>query len=195
MEMSHRSPEYQAIIEGAEAGLRALMKIPANYKVLFLQGGASTQFAMVPLNLFGIAPRADFVNTGTWSKKAIARRNAMERQGPSRRRRTKSSTISRRLDKKMFDQTAAYVHITTNNTIEGTRYRALPDIGAVPLVADMSSNILSQVYDVSKFGIIYAGAQKNIAPAGVTVVIVRDDLLGKALPVTPTMLNYKIHAD
>jgi phosphoserine aminotransferase len=195
MEMSHRSPEYQGIIEGAGAGLRAIMKIPANYKVLFLQGGASTQFAMVPLNLFGIAPKADFVNTGTWSKKAISE---AKRYGTARTVATsedKKFNYIPKLDKNMFDATAAYVHITTNNTIEGTRYRKLPDTGAVPLVADMSSNILSQEYDVSKFGIIYAGAQKNIAPAGVTVVIIRDDLLDKALPITPTMLNYKIHAD
>jgi phosphoserine aminotransferase len=195
MEMSHRSPEYQAIIEGAEAGLREIMGIPANYKVMFLQGGASMQFAMVPLNLFGIAPRADFVHTGTWSKKAIAE---AKRYGTTRTvasSEDKNFSYIPKLDKAMFDQTAAYAHITTNNTIEGTRYRTLPDVGALPLVADMSSNILSEVCDVSRFGIIYAGAQKNIAPAGVTVVIMREDLLGKALPVTPTMLNYKVHAD
>ncbi len=195
MEMSHRSPEFQAIIEGAEALLREIMKIPANYRVLFLQGGASSQFAMVPLNLFGIAPRADFVNTGTWSKKAISE---AKRYGTVRIIATsedKNFSYIPKLDRAMFDPSAAYVHITTNNTIEGTRYRELPDTGAVPLVADMSSNILSEVYDVAEFGIIYAGAQKNIAPAGVTVVIIREDLLGKALPITPTMFNYKIHAD
>jgi phosphoserine aminotransferase len=195
MEMSHRSPEYEAIITGAEAALREIMNIPANYKVLFLQGGASTQFAMVPLNLFGIALKADFIHTGTWSKKAMAE---AKRYGTIR---TVASSEDKKfnyipaVDKSMFDPTAAYVHITTNNTIEGTRYRTLPDTGTVSLVADMSSNILSEVYDVTKFGIIYAGAQKNIAPAGVTVVIIREDLLGKALPITPTMLNYKIHAD
>jgi phosphoserine aminotransferase len=195
MEMSHRSPEYQAIIEGAEAGVRGLMNIPANYKVLFLQGGASSQFAMVPLNLFGIAPKADFVHTGTWSKKAIAE---AKRYGTARTvasSEDKNFSYIPKLDKSMFDPTAAYAHITTNNTIEGTRFRELPDTGSVPLVADMSSNILSEVYDVTKFGLIYAGAQKNIAPAGVTVVIVREDLIGKALAITPTMFNYKIHAD
>jgi phosphoserine aminotransferase len=195
MEMSHRSPEYAAIIDGAEAGLRTLMNIPANYKVLFLQGGASTQFAMVPLNLFGIAPKADFVHTGTWSKKAIAE---AKRYGTTRTvasSEDKNFSYIPKVDKSMFDQTAAYAHITTNNTIEGTRFRAIPDTGAVPLVADMSSNILSEAYDVTKFGLIYAGAQKNIAPAGVTIVIIRDDLIGKALPVTPTMLNYQIHAE
>jgi phosphoserine aminotransferase len=195
MEMSHRSPEYQAIIEGAEATLRELMNIPANYKVLFLQGGASMQFAMVPLNLFGIAPKADFVHTGTWSKKAIAE---AKRYGTARTiasSEDKKFSYIPKVDKSMFDPTAAYAHITTNNTIEGTRYRGLPDTGALPLVADMSSNILSEVYDVTKFGIMYAGAQKNIAPAGLTLVIIREDLLDKALPITPTMLNYKIHAD
>ena len=150
---------------------------------------------MVPLNLFGIAAKADVVNTGTWSKKAISE---AKRYGEVRVVATsedKKFSYIPKLDKSMFDPAAAYVHITTNNTIEGTRYRTLPDTGAVPLVADMSSNILSEVMDVTKFGIIYAGAQKNIAPAGVTVVIVREDLIGKALPVTPTMLNYKIHAD
>jgi phosphoserine aminotransferase len=195
MEMSHRSPEYQAIIEGAEAGLRRLMNIPANYKVLFLQGGASTQFAMVPLNLFGAAQKADFVHTGTWPKKAIAE---AKRYGTARiaaSSEDRNFTYIPKLEKSMFDPTAAYAHITTNNTIEGTRFTELPDTGAVPLVADMSSNILSQTYDVTKFGLIYAGAQKNIAPAGLTIVIVRDDLIGKALPITPIMLNYKTHAD
>jgi phosphoserine aminotransferase len=195
MEMSHRLPEYQAIIEGAETGIRGLMNIPANYKVLFLQGGASSQFAMVPLNLFGIAPKADFVHTGTWSKKAIAE---AKRYGTARTvasSEDKNFSYIPKLDKSMFDPAAAYAHITTNNTIEGTRFSELPDTGAVPLVADMSSNILSEVYDVTKFGLIYAGAQKNIAPAGLTLVIVREDLIGKALAITPTMFNYKIHAD
>jgi phosphoserine aminotransferase len=194
MEMSHRSPEYQAIIDAAEAGLRGVMNIPENYKVLFLQGGASMQFAMVPLNLFGTSTKADFVHTGTWSKKAIAQ---AKQYGAAR---IVASSEDRKfsyipeLDKSMFDTSAAYIHITTNNTIEGTRYVKLPDTGNVPLVADMSSNILSEVYDVAKFGIIYAGAQKNIAPAGLTIVIIREDLIGKAIPVTPIMLNYATHA-
>jgi phosphoserine aminotransferase len=195
MEMSHRSPEYQVIIDGAEAGLRQLMNIPANYKVLFLQGGASSQFAMVPLNLFGSVAKADFVHTGTWPKKAIAE---AKRYGTARivaSSEDKNFTYIPKLDKSMFDQGAAYAHITTNNTIEGTRFIEIPDTGALPLVADMSSNILSQTYDVSKFSLIYAGAQKNIAPAGLTIVIVREDFIGKALPITPTMFNYKTHAD
>jgi phosphoserine aminotransferase len=195
MEMSHRSPEYQAVIDGAEATLREIMNIPASYRVLFLQGGASTQFAMVPLNLFGIAPKADVVHTGTWSKKAIAEAKRYGTVNTVATSEDKKFSYIPKLDKSIFDPSAAYVHITTNNTIEGTRYRELPNAGTVPLVADMSSNILSEVYDVTKFGIIYAGAQKNIAPAGLTVVIIREDLLGRALPITPTMLNYKIHAD
>jgi phosphoserine aminotransferase len=195
MEMSHRSPEYQAIIDAAEARLRELMNIPANYKVLFLQGGASSQFAMVPLNLFGIAPKADFVNTGTWSKKAIAQAKQYGAARTVASSEDKKFSYIPKLDKSMFDPTAAYVHITTNNTIEGTRFRDIPDTGSVPLVADTSSNILSEPFDVKKFGIIYAGAQKNVAPAGLTIVIIRDDLLGKALPFTPIMLNYKTHAE
>jgi phosphoserine aminotransferase len=195
MEMSHRSPEYQAIIDAAEAGLRELMNIPANYKVLFLQGGASSQFAMVPLNLFGIAPKADFVNTGTWSKKAIAQAKQYGAARTVASSEDKKFSYIPKLDKTMFDPTAAYVHITTNNTIEGTRFREYPDTGSVPLVGDTSSNILSETIDVKKFGIIYAGAQKNVAPAGLTIVIIREDLLGKALPVTPIMFNYKTHTE
>ena len=164
MEMSHRSPEYQAIIDAAEAGLRDLMNIPANYKVLFLQGGASSQFAMVPLNLFGITPKADFVNTGTWSKKAIAQAKQYGATRTVASSEDKKFSYIPKLDKSMFDPTAAYVHITTNNTIEGTRFREYPDTGSVPLVADTSSNILSEPIEVKKFGIIYAGAQKNVAP-------------------------------
>ncbi len=195
MEMSHRSPEFEAIINGAEALLRELMKIPANYKVLFLQGGASSQFAMVPLNLFGFAAKADFVNTGTWPKKAIAEAKRFGTVRIVATSEDRKFSYIPKLDRSMFDPTAAYVHIATNNTIEGTRYREIPDTGSVALVADMSSNILSEAYDVSKFGIIFAGAQKNIAPAGLTIVIVREDLIGKALPITPVMFNYKTHAD
>jgi phosphoserine aminotransferase len=195
MEMSHRSPEYQAIIDAAEAGIRELMNIPANYKVLFLQGGASSQFAMIPLNLFGFAPKADFINTGTWSKKAIAQAKQYGEARAVASSEDKKYSYIPKTDKSMFDPTAAYVHITTNNTIEGTRFRDYPDTGSVPLVADASSNTLSEPVDVKKFGIIYAGAQKNIAPAGLTIVIIREDLIGKALPVTPIMFNYKTHVE
>jgi len=197
MEMSHRSDAFIAIAKDAESLIRELMEIPANYKVLFLQGGASTQFAMVPLNLIARNPakKADYVNTGMWSKKAI---KEAEKYGAPRfvaSSEDKNFTYIPKLSKDMFDPEASYVHITTNNTIFGTRYRELPDTGDLPLVADMSSNILSEYYDVSKFGLIYAGAQKNIGPAGVTVAIIREDLLGHELDIAPTMLAYKIHAE
>lgn len=195
MEMSHRSNAFIAIANDAEKLLRELMDIPANYKVLFLQGGASTQFAMVPLNLMGENGRADYVNTGMWSKKAISEAKKYGKVNVIATSDDKNFNYIPELKKEMFDPQAAYVHITTNNTIFGTRFNSLPDTGNVPLVADMSSNILSEVYDVSKFGIIYAGAQKNIGPAGVTIVIIREDLLGRELPITPTMLGYKVHAE
>lgn len=195
MEMSHRSKEYKPIIEGAEAKLRQIMNIPDNYKVLFLQGGASTQFAMVPLNLFSEKKVADYVNTGQWSKKAISeakRYGTVNIVGDSS---DKTFTYIPELDKSKFTKDADYFHITLNNTIYGTKYTTLPDTGDVPLVADISSIILSEVIDVSKFGLLYAGAQKNIGPAGLTVVIIRDDLMGKAMDITPTMLNYTTHVD
>ena len=195
MEMSHRSKDYEAIIGGAEAALRKLMDIPANYKVLFLQGGASSQFAMVPLNLLGPNGKADFINTGTWSKKAISEAKRYGKANVVASSEDKNYSYIPKVTKEKFDPAASYVHITTNNTIEGTKFSVLPDTGTVPLVADMSSNILSRPYDVSDFGLIYAGAQKNIGPAGVTVVIIREDLIGKALDITPTMFNYAIHAE
>jgi len=195
MEMSHRSKVYEGIINAADAGLRELMHIPANYKVLFLQGGASSQFAMVPLNLFNKSRKADYVVTGQWSKKALAE---AKRYGVCRKvasSEDKIFTYIPKLEKGMFDPEADYVHITTNNTIYGTRYTTLPDVGNVPLVADMSSNILSQEYDITRFALVYAGAQKNVGPAGLTLVIIRDDLIGHAMDITPTMFNYKTHAD
>jgi phosphoserine aminotransferase len=195
MEMSHRSAAFKDIIESAEALLRDLMSVPANYKVLFLQGGASMQFAMVPLNCIGKTGTADFVNTGAWSKKAIAQAKHYGTARVVASSEDTTFTYIPELEKSMFDPNASYVHITSNNTIYGTHYSKLPDTGEVPLVADMSSNILGEAYDVSKFGIIYAGAQKNIGPAGVTVVIIREDLMGKALEHTPIMLNYQTHAD
>lgn len=195
MEMSHRSKEYKPIIEGAESQLRQIMNIPDNYKVLFLQGGASTQFAMIPLNLFSEKKVADYVNTGQWSKKAISeakRYGTVNIVGDSS---DKTFTYIPELDKSKFTKDADYFHITLNNTIYGTRYTTLPDTGDVPLVSDISSIILSEVIDVSKFGLLYAGAQKNIGPAGLTVVIIRDDLIGKAMDITPTMLNYTTHVD
>jgi phosphoserine aminotransferase len=195
MEMSHRSKPYEEIHFGAEALLRELMNIPANYKVLFLQGGASLQFAMVPLNLLRKTKRADFINTGTWAKKAMSEAKRYGTVNVLASSEDKKFGYIPQWDTSKFDPEADYFHITTNNTIEGTRFVELPRTGNVPLVADMSSNILSQVYEVNSFGIIYAGAQKNIGPAGVTVVIIREDLIGHALDITPVMLNYKTHAE
>ena len=195
MEMSHRSAVYSEIINDAEGLLRKVMNIPEEYHVLFLQGGASSQFAMVPLNLMVEKKTADFVHTGQWSKKAIAE---AKRYGEARVVASSEDTTFTYIPDLTgveFNPDAAYVHITTNNTIYGTRYKKLPETGTVPLIADMSSNILSEVTDVSRFGIIYAGAQKNIGPAGVTIVIIRKDLVGDAMDITPTMFKYKTHVD
>ncbi|MFW5759995.1 MAG: 3-phosphoserine/phosphohydroxythreonine transaminase [Cyclobacteriaceae bacterium] len=195
MEMSHRSKAFDEIIKKAEADLRQLMEIPDNYKVLFLQGGASTQFAMVPLNLFATKKKADYVNTGSWSKKAIAEARKYGHVNVVASSEDKTFNYIPELKAEMFDPEADYVHITSNNTIYGTVFPELPPVGEVPLVADMSSNILSQYYEVKKFGLIYAGAQKNIAPAGVTIVIIREDLAANPLEVTPTMLRYSTHIE
>ncbi|MCK9478405.1 MAG: 3-phosphoserine/phosphohydroxythreonine transaminase [Firmicutes bacterium] len=194
MEMSHRSKDYESIIFGAEKLLRELLGIPENYKVLFLQGGASSQFSMVPLNLIGKSGKADYVITGQWAKKAAeeaARYGTVNVVASSA---DKVFNYIPKLSADKFDKDAAYFHITSNNTIYGTRYTKLPETGDVPLVSDMSSCILSEVADISRFGLIYAGAQKNMGPAGVTIVIVREDLLGNALDITPTMFKYDIHA-
>ncbi len=195
MEMSHRSPEYQAIIDKAEATFREIMNVPDNYKVLFLQGGASTQFAMVPLNLASKSKKADYVTTGQWSKKALAEAKRFIDAAEIASSADKTFSYLPKVDKSMLTEGADYVHITYNNTIYGTHYNTLPDFGDRTLVADMSSCILSEEVDFNKFGLVYAGAQKNMGPAGVTVVVVREDLIGDAMDITPTMLNYKTHAD
>ena len=195
MEMSHRSKEYQAIIDSVEAGLREVMSIPDNYKVLFLQGGASSQFAMIPLNLMNKNHKADFVITGQWANKAYQEASRYGKCNVIASSKDKTFSYIPELDKSKFDPEADYFHICYNNTIYGTRFNELPETGDVPLVADMSSCILSEPVDVSKFGLIYAGAQKNMGPAGLTVVIIREDLIGNAMEMTPTMFNYKIHAD
>jgi phosphoserine aminotransferase len=195
MEMSHRGKEYMGIHAQAEADLRELMGIPANYKVLFLQGGAHLQFSMIPLNLMRGKLSADYVNTGEWSKKAIGEAKKFIQVNEVVSNVDKHCTYVPDFKNWKLDKDAAYVHYTTNETIGGVEFNWVPDTGKVPLVADMSSNILSRPYDVSKFGLIYAGAQKNIGPAGVALVIVREDLLGHADPRLPTMLDYKIHAD
>ena len=196
MEMSHRGKEFMSIAAEAEANLRELMGIPSNYKVLFLQGGASSQFAMIPMNLIGRTGKADYFRTGSWSKKAIAE---------AKRYGSVTVSVDREVDGKFtsvpaadgfsVSADAAYVHYTPNETIEGVEFPYIPVTGEVPLVADMSSTILSRPVDVSRFGLIYAGAQKNIGPAGLTIVIVRDDLIGSPLEGTPAMFNYAIHAE
>ena len=195
MEMSHRSKVYDAIIKECEALLREVMNIPDNYKVLFLQGGASSQFAMIPLNLLGKSGKADFILTGQWATKAYkeAARYGEAKVIASSKDKTFSYIPS--WDEADFTKDADYFHICMNNTIYGTRFTELPQTGNVPLVADISSCILSEPIDVSKFGILYAGAQKNMGPAGLTVVIIREDLIGNAQEITPTMFNYATHAD
>ncbi len=195
MEMSHRSKVYGSIIESAEALLREVMNIPDNYKVLFLQGGASSQFAMVPMNLMTKSGKADYVITGQWAKKAYKEAARYGNANVVASSEDKTFSYIPKLDPSTFTKDADYFHICMNNTIYGTAYHELPQTGDVPLVADISSYILSQPIDVSKFGVLYAGAQKNMAPAGVTIVIIRDDLIGNAMDITPTMFNYKTHAD
>ncbi len=195
MEMSHRGKEFMGIAAQTEADLRELMSIPANYKVLFLQGGASSQFAMVPMNLLRGKKSADYVNTGEWSKKAIKEAKKYGAVNVVATSEDANFSYAPTQDKWKLDADAAYVHYTPNETIGGVEFNWVPEAGNVPLVADMSSNILSRVIDVSKYGVIYAGAQKNIGPAGLTIVIVREDLIGETLPGTPTMFDYKIHAD
>lgn len=196
MEMSHRSPSYEAIITKAESNLRTVMNIPDNYKILFLQGGASTQFAAVPLNLMKKdGGKADYILSGQFSTKAY--KEALKYGDAKVVASSKDDNFSKIPEtcRESFRTDADYVHICYNNTIYGTKFNYIPDTGNVPLVADMSSCILSEPVDVSRFGVIYAGAQKNMAPAGLTVVIVRDDLLGNARSETPSMLDWKLMAD
>lgn len=194
MEMSHRGAEFTSIAEKAEADLRELMEIPSNYKVLFLQGGASSQFAMVPLNLLGTKTQADYINTGSWSKKAISEAKRYCNVNVIASTESEAFTRAPQAGELNFGADAAYVHYTPNETIGGVEFPYVPETGSIPLVADMSSTILSRPLDVNRFGVIYAGAQKNIGPAGLTVVIVREDLLGQAQENTPSMFNYEIHA-
>ena len=196
MEMSHRSPEFEAIIGAAEANLRKLMNIPDNYKVLFLQGGASTQFAAVPLNLIRRTGKADYAVSGQFSGKAFKEAQKLG-YDVSCIATTKDDNFDHvpSITKDMIRPDASYLHICFNNTIYGTKYPYIPETGDIPLVADLSSCILSEPIDVTKFGVIYAGAQKNMAPAGVTVVIVREDLLGTAEEKMPTMLDWRVEAE
>ncbi len=195
MEMSHRGKEFISIHAQAEADLRELMGIPANYKVLFMQGGAIGENAIVPMNLIGRTGSADYVITGDWSKKSIKEAKTYGKANVAASGEAgKFTSIPPRSEWKL-DPNASYVHICSNETIGGVEFHWTPDTGSVPLVADMSSNILSRPIDVSKYGLIYAGAQKNMGPSGVTVVIVRDDLIGHALPITPSAFDYKQQAD
>jgi phosphoserine aminotransferase len=195
MEMSHRSKEYLSIAEQAEADLRELLAIPDNYRVLFLQGGATSQFAMVPMNLLRGRQQADYVNTGAWSKKAIAEARRYCDVNVVASSEDSNFTTIPAFDSWQLNKEAAYLHYTPNETIGGVEFHWVPETGDVPLVVDMSSTILSRPIDVSRFGVIYAGAQKNIGPAGLTVVIVRDELLGETMAGTPSMYDYKLHAD
>ena len=195
MEMSHRGKEFVSVAEQAESDLRELLAIPANYKVLFLQGGATLQFAMVPVNLLRGKGTADYINTGAWSKKAIAEaKRYCDVNVAATAEATNFSTIPEFGSWKL-NPDAAYVHYTPNETIGGVEFHWVPETGDVPLAVDMSSTILSRPIDVSKFGLIYAGSQKNIGPAGLTIVIVRDDLIGETLTPCPTLFDYKVQAE
>ena len=195
MEMSHRGKDFMSIATKAEKDLRDVMSIPDNYKVLFLQGGASSQFAAIPLNLLGDKDSADYLNTGMWSKKAIAEAKRYCTVNVAADTSDSGFSSVPTQGSLQLNPDAAYVHYTPNETIGGVEFDYIPETGGVPLVADMSSTILSRPIDVSKFAMIYAGAQKNMGLAGLTIVIIRDDLPGKAAANTPAMFNYATHAD
>ena len=195
MEMSHRSSDYEEIIFGCEALVRELMHIPDNYKVLFLQGGGSSQFAMIPLNLATKNKKCDIVITGQWAKKAAQEAERYITVNKVASSADKTFSYIPKLDKNTFSKDADYFYICMNNTIYGTKWNELPETDGIPLIADISSMIMSEEIDVSKFGLLFAGAQKNLGPAGVTLVIIREDLIGNAMDICPTMFNYQIHAD
>ncbi len=195
MEMSHRGKEFMSIAAAAEADLRELLTIPPSYKVLFLQGGATAQIAMIPLNLLRGKASADYIHTGEWAKKAITEAKKFCKVNIAASSEDKAFTYAPKLASWKLDPHAAYVHYTGNETIGGVEFQWIPDVGAVPLVCDLSSSLLSRPLEMSRFGLIYAGAQKNIGPAGLTIVIVRDDLIGQAAPGTPSVFDYKIEAD
>lgn len=195
MEMSHRGKEFMGIIAKTEADFRELLNIPSNYKVLFLQGGATTQFAAIPMNLLRGKKSADYVNTGEWAKKAIKEAKKYGTVTIVASSEDKNFMYAPKQSQWKLDPNAAYVHFTPNETIQGVEFNWVPQTGNVPLVADMSSNILSRPIDVTQYGLIYAGAQKNVGPAGLTLVIVREDLMGETIPGTPTMLDYKVQAE
>ncbi|MEN6411451.1 MAG: 3-phosphoserine/phosphohydroxythreonine transaminase [Veillonellales bacterium] len=195
LEMSHRSKPFAAIVEEAEASMKELLGVGDDYRVLFLQGGASTQFAMVPLNFLAPGRTADYILTGSWSEKAQKEAKLIGETHVAASTADGSYKRIPKIEEVQLSSDPAYIHMTSNNTIFGTQWAALPSFGDVPLIADMSSDMLSRPFDVSKFALIYAGAQKNIGPAGVTVVIIRRDMLGKTPAGTPTMLRYDTHAN
>ena len=195
LEISHRSKPFESILATAEADIRALASIPANYKVLFLQGGASTQFSMVPMNLLTAGATADYIDSGSWADKAIKEAKKIGAVNIAATTKTENYSRVPRQDELKLTPGAAYVHMTSNNTIEGTEFKALPDVGGAPLVNDTSSDMFSRPIDVSRHALIYSGAQKNMGPAGVTVVIIREDLLQRSQKSMPTMLNYAVHAE
>lgn len=195
MEMSHRSKDYEEIIQGCEALVRELMHVPDNYKVLFLQGGGSSQFAMIPMNLGNKNKKCDIVITGQWAKKAASEAERYITVNKVASSADKTFSYIPKLDKSTFSKDADYFYICLNNTIYRTKFNKLPETGDIPLVADISSCVMSEELDISKFGLVFAGAQKNLGPAGVTLVIVREDLIGNAMDITPTMFNYQIHSD
>lgn len=195
MEMSHRGKEYVSIAEKAEADFKEILSVPDNYKVLFVSGGATGQFAAIPMNLLGGKTVVNYVNTGIWSGKAISEaKKYAEVKVAASSKENGFKNIPARSDWKI-DPEAAYLHYTSNETINGVEFQDIPDASGLPLVCDMSSNILSRPVDVSQFGLIYAGAQKNMGPAGIAVVIVREDLIGHALPITPSIFDYKVQAE
>lgn len=194
LEMTHRGQDFVAIAQKAEADLRELLQIPVHYKVLFLQGGATTQFAAVPLNLLGSRGKAAYIHTGIWSEKAIREAEKYGEVDVVASSEAENFTVIPDLSGLKLDERTAYLHYTANETIGGLEFPFIPEAHGIPLVTDASSNILSRALDVNRFGLIYAGAQKNLGPAGITVVIVREDLLGKARPETPTILDYSIQA-
>jgi phosphoserine aminotransferase len=195
MEISHRSKTFEDLLNTAIADIRALASVPDNYKILMLQGGATLQFSLVPMNLLTAGRSADYIDTGSWADKAIKEAKKVGSVNIAASAKADGYTRIPRQDELELTSGAAYVHITTNNTIEGTEWKAPPDVGEAPLVADASSDIFSRPIDVSRFGLIYAGAQKNLGPSGVTLVLIREDLLTRSTDTVPIMLNYKVHAD
>lgn len=194
MEMSHRSEDFKEILKETKLLLRRVMQIPYNYEILFLQGGASSQFAMVPMNIMTKSNKADFIITGQWANKAYLEATKYGDCKIIASSEDKNFSYIPKVNKDDFSKDSDYVHICLNNTIYGTKFTEIPDTGKISLVADISSCILSEPLDISKFGILYAGAQKNLAPAGLTIVIIRKDLIGEPMKKTPTMFNYGVHA-